>query len=41
MIMLKGDEQWEQHQKELSKKLIRKEAEKELIKKKGREEFNK
>jgi len=41
MIMLKGDEQWEQYQKELSKRLIRKEAEKELINKKGREEFNK
>ena len=39
--MLKGDEQWEQYQKELSKRLIRKEAEKELINKKGREEFNK
>ena len=41
MIMLKGDEQWEQYQKELSKRLIKKEAEKELINKKGREEFNK
>ena len=41
MIMLKGDEQWEKEIKELSKKLIRKEAEKELTNKKSREEFNK